>query len=72
MNAPYVRKDISLMIPIIAQVKLFKSILECPVEGCAECDPNNNTNDNTCYYCMYGAKLIYEPSGTPKQKCKSN
>jgi len=65
---------------ILARVKLFKSILECSVSGCAECDPISRT----CYYCMDGAILIdkppkeppdeppVEPSNTPTQECIGN
>ena len=70
-NATYVRKDISLITKESEKVKLSKSILECLVSGCAECNPSNNV----CYYCMNGAKLINEPlvpSGPPTPQCKSN
>jgi len=68
MNAGYVKKDISLILWSVAQVKLFKSILECFVQDCAECSPIIGT----CYYCMQGGKLIREPTIPFRQQCKSN
>ena len=76
------RKDISLIGAESAKVKSSKSILECPVSGCAECNPSNGA----CYYCMNGAKLIkplgplepvepvepFEPSDTSTEQCKRN